>query len=163
MKHNIPLVLLSALTLVALLTGCGRDRPSQPTALTAEDVAAIGQTIDSCLEAYKAKDIDRHMACYATDAVFTEYGKYNSGASEIREKHIRPEFEEATFSKYESADRLVRGRNGIAYVAERNIIEFQTKDGKKFSMDRARTSYVLEKHADGSWKIVQLHFSGPSD
>ena len=161
MKRIITLVFSVALTLLVSLIGCQQTKPEQPTALSAEDTAAIGQTIDSCIQAYLARDLDRHMSYYATNALFSEYDKYYSGASEIREKHVKPEFEEGTVSIYKSADRVVRGRNGIAYVSERNIIESQSKDGKRFSTDSARASYVLEKQVDGSWKFVQLHWSGP--
>jgi ketosteroid isomerase-like protein len=91
-----------------------------------------------------------------------EYDKRFQGLEEIREKHIKPEMAETAASTYKVADRLVRGQGGTAYVSERNIVEFRERDGKTYSSDSARASYVLEKQGDGGWKCKQVHWSGPS-
>ena len=161
MKWTITLVSIVALALLVSFTGCQQPQPAQPAALTAEDVAAIGKTIDTAIESYAAKDIDRHMSFAAADAVSLEYDKRYQGAAEIREKHIKPEMAEMTVITYKAADRVVRGHGGLAYVAERNSIEFKDKDGKTFSTDSAWASYVLEKQPDGAWKCKLAHWSGP--
>jgi ketosteroid isomerase-like protein len=138
------------LTSLVSLTGCQQTKPEQSAALTAEDIAAIGQTSAS-IQAYQAKDIARYMSHYTADAVFSEYDRYNARAND------KPEFEEGTVATYKAVDRVVRGRNGIVYVSERNILDFQIKDGKRLSTDSARASNVL---ANGFWKFVQSHWSG---
>jgi ketosteroid isomerase-like protein len=75
------------------------------------------------LEAFAAEDLERVMSVYADDAVLLEYSRADRGAEEIREKHMKPEFAEYTIPTFKAADRVVRGRNGLAYVVERDIIE----------------------------------------
>jgi hypothetical protein len=58
---------------LASFTGCQQSKSEQPAALTAEETAAVGRTIDAAIETYAAKDIDRHMAFAADDAISLEY------------------------------------------------------------------------------------------
>jgi len=161
MKAMLTFVSLAALALLVSLAGCQQPKPEAPAALTAEDVAAVGKAIDSAIEAFAAEDLERIMSFYAADAVVLEYDRAFRGAEEIREKHMKPEFAEYTISTFKAADRVVRGRDGLAYVTERDIIEFQDKAGNTFSTDSAQASFVLEKQPDGAWKCVQEHWSGP--
>jgi ketosteroid isomerase-like protein len=160
MKRLTAFPLVAALTLLVLATSCQQSTP-QAAALTSEDIAAVGKTIDAAIEAYVAKDLDRHMQFAAADAIGMEYDERFQGIDEIREKHIKPEFAEMKGVTYKAADRIVRGHSGLAYVSERNIIEFQDKEGKTFSTSDAWASYVMEKQQDGLWKCKQSHWSGP--
>jgi ketosteroid isomerase-like protein len=161
MKWTITLVSIAVIALLVLCAACQQPKPEQPAALTADDVAAVGKTIDTAIETYVAKDIDRHMSFAADDAVSIEYDKRFQGAAEIREKHIKPEMADMTDVTYKAADRVVRGHSGLAYVVERNVIQFKDKDGKMYSTDSAWASYVLEKQPDGAWKCKLAHWSGP--
>jgi len=161
MKSILTFVSPAALALLVSLAGCRQPQPEAPAALTAEDVAAVSKAIDSAIEAYAAKDLERLMSVYAADAVESEYDRYYPGVDEIREKHMKPEFADFTVSTYKAADRLVRGRNGLAYVSDRDIFESQDKDGNTYSTDSARASFVFEKQPDGAWKCVLSHWSGP--
>jgi ketosteroid isomerase-like protein len=161
MQRTIRIISLAALALLVSSTGCQRPRPEQPAALTAEDVSAVGRTIDAAIDAYVAKDIDRHMSFAAADAVSLEYDNHYQGAAEYREKHVKPEMADYTDVTYKAADRVVRGHSGLAYVTERNIIAFKDKEGKTYSTNSAWASYVLEKQPDGAWKCKLVHWSGP--
>jgi ketosteroid isomerase-like protein len=162
MNCRIAFSFLAVLALLVMASGCQQPKSETPSALTAEDVEAVGKTIDSAIETFVAKDIDRHMAVFDANLVNMEYDRCFRGLEEYREKHVKPEMVEInSIIKYEPADRVVRGHDGLAYVYERNIIEYQTEDGKTFSTDSAWASHVLEKQPDGVWKIVQNHFSGP--
>ena len=161
MKSILTFVSLATLALLVSLAGCRRPQPEAPAALTAEDVAAISKAIDSAIEAYAAKDLERLMSVFAADAVESEYDRYYRGVDEIRERHMKPEFANSAVSTYKAADRAIRGLNGLAYVSERDIIELQDKDGNTYSTDSARASFVFEKQPDGAWKCVLSQWSGP--
>jgi ketosteroid isomerase-like protein len=154
-------VIVTALVLFVPLTGCQQPKPQPAAGLTAEEVAAIGKTIDTANEAYAAKNLDGVMQLYAADAIELEYDKRYQGVDDIRDKHIKPEFAEITNITFKAADRIVRGHSGLAYVSERNIFEGQDKKGDTYSTDSAWASYVLEKQPDGAWKCKQMHWSGP--
>jgi len=68
MKSILTFVPLAALALLVSLAGCRQPRPEAPAALTAEDVAAVSKAIDSAIEAYAAKDLERVMSVFAADA-----------------------------------------------------------------------------------------------
>ena len=161
MKTRTLFVSVAALVLLVPLMSCQRSQPQPATTLTDEEVAAIGKTIDDALEAYAAKDLNRHMQYAAADVIFMEYDKRSQGVDELREKHVKPELAEFTVTTYKAADRVVRGRGGLAYVSERNILEMKDKAGNTFNTDSACASYVFEKQPDGTWKLKQGHWSGP--
>jgi ketosteroid isomerase-like protein len=155
-------ILFLGLALTFLAAGCQQPKSEQALALSTEDTAAIGKTIDSQIAAYVAKDIDKFMASYSPDVVDMEYDRYYRGTAEFRDKHVKPEMDTATVTTYKAENRHIRGRGSFAYVDEREIVEFKDNSGKSHASDSCWASYVLEKQSDGSWKIVQLHWSGPS-
>jgi len=161
MRVLVAIVSVVALALIVPLTGCQQRQPQPTASLTTEEVAAVGKTIDDGLQSYAAKDVEKHMQAYAAAAIAMEFDKRYQGADDIREKHIKPEAAELTVTTFKAADRIVRGQGGLAYVSERNIIEFSDKAGNTFSTDSAWASYVMAKQPDGAWKLKQVHFSGP--
>lgn len=161
MKSILTFISLAALALLVSMAGCRQRQPEAPAALTVQDVAAVSKAIDSALEAFTAKDLERLMSFYGADSVVSEYNRSDRGVDEIRDKHMRPELADYTISTYQGEDRVIRGHNGLAYVSERNVIEIQDKDGNTYATDSARASYVVEKQPDGLWKCVLEHWSGP--
>jgi len=161
MRGLVATVSVVALALIVPLTGCQQSQPKVAASLTAEDVAAVSKIIDDALQSYAAKDVEKHMQAYAVDAITMEFDKRYQGADDIREKHIKPEVAELTVPTFKAADRVVRGQGDLAYVSERNIIEFSDKAGNTFNSDSAWASYVLARQPDGAWKVKQVQFSGP--
>lgn len=161
MKTRTLFVSVAALVLLVPLMSCQRSQPQPATTLTDEEVAAIGKTIDDALEAYVAKDLDRHMQSAAADLIWMEFDKRYQGFDDYREKHIKPELAQSNVTTYKTADRVVRGHSGLAYVSERQIIDMKDNAGNIFSTDSAWASYVFEKQPDGTWKLKQGHWSAP--
>jgi ketosteroid isomerase-like protein len=162
MKYRFACMMLVGLALALLAAGCQQPKSEQTSVLSAEDTAAIGKTIDSTIETFIAKDIDKFMANFSPNVVNMEYERCYRGLDELRDKHAKPEMADLTMTIYKSSDRHIHGRSEFAYVSEREIVDFKDKDGKPHSSDSCWASYVLEKASDGKWKIVQMHFSGPS-
>jgi ketosteroid isomerase-like protein len=86
----------------------------------------------------------------------------NSSLVKLRARANRTSPNTLAMTKYKAEDRHIRGRGSFAYVNEREIVEFKDNSGKSHVSDSCWATYVLEKQSDGSWKIVQLHWSGPT-
>ena len=161
MNPRFACVIVAGIALAFLAAGCQQPKSEQASALSAEDTAAIGKTIDSAITTYVAKDLDKYLINFSPDMVNMEYDRRFLGIAEFRDKHVKPEMETSTMTTYKVADRRIQGRGSFAYVDEREIVAWKENSGKSHSSDSFWASYILEKQTDGSWKIVQLHFSGP--
>ena len=158
-RTNLILALGVVLIIVGMLS-C-QQKAQGPAELSQADSAAVNQVLDSMINAYTNGNADLASSSMAENAVNMEYDRIYRGAEQIRSDHLKKEIELYSVTIYDVDGRVIRGRDGIAYTYERNIIEFKAKEGKTFYADSCWASSVLEKQADGAWKIVQLHFSGP--
>jgi ketosteroid isomerase-like protein len=162
MNPRFVFVIVAGIALAFLAAGCQQPKSEQASALSAEDTAAIEKTIDSAITTYVAKDLDKYLANFSPAMVNMEYDRRYVGIAEFRDRHVKPEMEMETMTTYKAADRRIQGRGSFAYVDQREIIAWKENSGKSYASESFWASYILEKQKDGNWKIVQLHFSGPS-
>lgn len=160
-RTNLILAFGMALIIVGMMN-C-QQKAKGPAELSQADSTAVNQILDSMINDFKNGNADLASSYMTENAVNMEYDKIYRGAEEIRSDHFKKESELYSFTIYNVDSRVIRGRNGIAYTHERNIIEMKDKAGKTFFADSCWASSVLEKQVEGTWKIVQHHFSGPNN
>ena len=121
------------------------------------------QKIDEWLKGYdvafNAKDLDKLATFYHPDVTIFEGAGVNNGWADYRDHHLGPElkmFENLEFGHTNRKVHLLGER--AAYVSSEYFIKAKMKD--RMLDNVGRETLVLEKQADGSWKIRHSHTSG---
>ena len=137
-------------------------------AIAASSVAVTAQTTESQrLEewlkgydaAFVAKDLDKLATFYHPDVTIYEGAGVNNGWVDYRDHHLGPELKAFDNLEFGHSNRRVHMLGDRAAVA---ISEYFIKAKMKDRMldNVGRETLVLEKQADGSWKIRHSHTSG---
>jgi uncharacterized protein (TIGR02246 family) len=124
--------------------------------------AEIKAVLGELAEAYRVRDLQRALACFAPDADVVMYGtgadEKRVGRNEIRAQVERDwEQTESTELTYEWVS--VSGGDGVAWAAV--DATFRIRAGGEAMVLPARITVVFEKR-EGKWLIVQGHFSLPA-
>ena len=126
--------------------------------MEAEIRAALGELA----EAYKARDLQRAMACFAPDDDLVMYG------TGVDEKRVGPDEMRAQlerdWSQTESAELTYDGVSvsGVDRVAWASAdAAFRVRADGETALQQVRLTAVFEKR-NGRWLIVQGHFSLPA-
>lgn len=125
----------------------------------AETTAAVEAVIERMAEAYKGRDLEGIMACFAPDPDTILFG---TGAEEKRTGPEEIQFQvERDWSQTDSvalafSSCAVSAAGAVAWAALEGVFELQA-NGERMSFP-ARVSLVLELR-DGRWLIVHSHFS----
>ena len=109
--------------------------------------------------AFNAKDLDKLATFYHPDVTIYEGGGMNNGWADYRDHHLGPElkaFEGLQFGHSNRRVVMLGDRNASA-ISE-YFIKAKFKD--RIIDNIGRETLVLEKQADGSWKIRHSHTSG---
>ena len=133
------------------------------TAAVSAQQSAEAQKIDEWLKGYdvafNAKDLDKLATFYHPDVTIFEGAGVNDGCVDYRDRHLGPElkmFEDLQFGH--SNRRVVMLGDRSAYAVAEYFIKAKMKD--RVLDNIGRETLVLEKQADGSWKIRHSHTSG---
>lgn len=121
------------------------------------------RTIDEWLKGYDAafvaKDLDKLATFYHPDVTIYEGAGVNNGWADYRDRHLGPElraFENLEFGH--SNRRVLMLGERAAYAISEYFIKAKMKE--RMLDNIGRETLVLEKQADGSWKIRHSHTSG---
>ncbi len=144
MKHRLSALLLFPLVAAACAPAADveADRAAIEAVREAEEAAAV------------AGSVDDFMALFADDAVFLQpNGPQAAGADAMRE--VMEGFMEASkieFNRYDTEEVLVSGDLAVErYSAEWTLTP---KAGGDPVTEGVKGIHVMERQADGSWKIV---------
>jgi ketosteroid isomerase-like protein len=109
--------------------------------------------------AFVAKDLEKLATFYHPDVTIYEGAGVNNGWIDYRDRHLGPELKMFENLEFGHANRKVHmlGERA-AYVISEYFIK--AKMGDRLLDNIGRETLVLEKQADGSWKIRHSHTSG---
>jgi uncharacterized protein (TIGR02246 family) len=124
------------------------------------------QVLDAYRDAVRAKDVDAFVDLYADDVrVFDMWGRWTyDGADEWRgmvgewfgslgDEQVAVEFDEVRTTVADGVGVL------HAFVTYRGL----SAQGEELRAMQNRLTCVLERGADGTWRIVHEHSSAPAD
>ena len=118
------------------------------------------QKIDEWLKGYDAafvaKDLDKLSTFYHPDVTIYEGAGVNNGWADYRDHHIGPElkaFENLEFGHSNRRVQMLGDR--VALVTSEYFLKTKMKERNIDSI--GRETLVLEKQADGNWKIRHSH------
>ncbi|MBA3269377.1 MAG: nuclear transport factor 2 family protein [Acidobacteria bacterium] len=118
------------------------------------------QTIDEWLKGYDvaflAKDLDKLGTYYHPDVTVYEGAGVNNGWADYRDHHLGPElkaFENLEFGHTNRRVQMLGDR--VALVTSEYFIK--AKMNTRMLDSVGRETLVLEKQADGNWKIRHSH------
>jgi ketosteroid isomerase-like protein len=122
--------------------------------------ALISSVLAELLTAYRERQADRYLACFAESAFVygTGVDEKCQGSSEIR-AHLERDWTQSLSASFTLIDPQITASDSFAWVASDCRFEFRTTEGDG-SMP-GRVSFVLQR-TDGSWKICHAHFSSPT-
>ncbi|MBI4503544.1 MAG: nuclear transport factor 2 family protein [Gemmatimonadetes bacterium] len=152
---------MRALTMVAA-AGMAAACAAASAELSPSDVTAIGQVLDVMPREFKAKNAEAVAGVFADQALLVEDGRINRGKASILNDHVKLEAQAMEVVTFQSKERVIEGRGGMAYTLERFVLKANDAQGRlMYQADSAWYSTVQEKQPDGSWKIVLGHWSSP--
>jgi uncharacterized protein (TIGR02246 family) len=143
---------LLGVTFVAVLT------VSAPAA-QGNDARAIEEWLKGYDAAFIAKDLDKLATFYHPDVTIYEGAGVNIGWVDYRDRHLGPElkaFENLEFGHSNTKVHMLGDR--AAYVISEYFIKAKMKERVLDSV--GRETLIVEKQADGAWKIRHSHTSG---
>jgi ketosteroid isomerase-like protein len=106
--------------------------------------------------AFLSKDLNRIAAFYHPDVTIYEGAGVNTGWADYRDHHLGPElkaFENLEFGHTNYVVHMLGDR--AAYVTSEYFIK--AKFNERMLDSIGRETLILEKQADGSWKIRHSH------
>jgi ketosteroid isomerase-like protein len=109
--------------------------------------------------AFVAKDLDKLATFYHPDVTVYEGAGVNNGWADYRDRHLGPELK--TYENLEFGHlnrRVTMLGDHAAYVISQYFIKGKMKD--RILDHIGRETLVVEKQADGAWKIRHSHTSG---
>lgn len=109
--------------------------------------------------AFVAKDLDKLATFYHPDVTVYEGAGVNNGWADYRDRHLGPEltsYENLEFGHSNRRVTLLGDR--AAYVISEYFIKAKMKE--RVLDNIGRETLVVEKQADGAWKIRHSHTSG---
>ena len=109
--------------------------------------------------AFLAKDLAKLADYYHPDVTIYEGAGVNNGWVDYRDRHLGPELKAFENLEYGHSNQTVRmlGERA-AYVTSEYFIKAKMNERVLDSI--GRETLVLEKQADGAWKIRHSHTSG---
>jgi len=123
---------------------------------------AVDATIKKLTDAYKRRNLEKLMECFAPDADLVLYG---TGADEKRigPEHVRAQVER-DWAQTESIEisfawKSISAAGTVAWVAADG--SFKARAAGQDMGFPVRASFVLEKRG-GEWLVVHSHFSTPA-
>jgi uncharacterized protein (TIGR02246 family) len=143
---------LVTITVIALLS------MSSPRAQS-DEARKIDEWLKGYDAAFIAKDLDKLATFYHPDVTIYEGAGVNNGWADYRDRHLGPElkaFENLEFGHSNRHVHMLGER--AAYVISEYFIKAKVKERLMDSI--GRETLVLEKQADGAWKIRHSHTSG---
>jgi uncharacterized protein (TIGR02246 family) len=132
---------------------------SPPAFAQSNDARTIEEWLKGYDVAFIAKDLDRLATFYHPDVTIYEGAGVNNGWADYRDRHLGPElkaFENLEFGHSNRRVQMLGDR--AAYVMSEYFIKAKMKDRMLDSI--GRETLVVEKQADGTWKIRHSHTSG---
>ncbi|MBI4478361.1 MAG: SgcJ/EcaC family oxidoreductase [Acidobacteria bacterium] len=109
--------------------------------------------------AFVAKDLDKLATFYHPDVTIYEGAGVNNGWADYRDRHLGPElkaFEDLEFGHSNRRVQMLGDR--AAYVISEYFIKARMKERQLDSI--GRETLIVERQADGTWKIRHSHTSG---
>jgi uncharacterized protein (TIGR02246 family) len=153
--------LLGAAALIIGLSGCQKyDSKAGGNAAAPADTSAVKDAISADEKAwndeFKAKDVDKLSARYASDAFFVVPGaKGMSGSGDIR-KGYEGAMKDPNFAVDFSSDKIdVAASGDLAYSRGHFHEKYTDPKTKQVVSDGGSYITVYKKQADGSWKVVE--------
>lgn len=132
--------------------------------LSKDDIAEVEITelINKYFDAYKKKDRDKALSCYANEpstvVIGSETGEKRVGYEELKEQ-IAKDFKKYEFTKIDLPWKTVTIKGPIALLSAE--VDLAMKVGDEERKTTARLTAAMEKKKD-EWLIVQSHLSLPS-
>lgn len=166
----LPLLIVSLFAVAACApeqpAGRGEALPGEETFDIDAERTAVAEAIDGTIDWAKTKDFDRLYGIIVDDEEYLEVhpeGRVVRGITEFRQSEelfSSPDFRAIS---HEVTDlKITFSRSGEVawfYCMLDDINEYQ---GRDFSWRDVRWTGVLEKR-DGSWRMVQMHFSNVAE
>lgn len=132
--------------------------------LSKDDIAEaeITELLNKYFDAYKKKDRDKALSCFANEPstvlIGSETGEKCVGYEELKEQ-ITKDFKKYEFTKIDLPWKTVTIKGPIALLSAE--VDLAVKVGEEEQKGVARLTTAMEKKKD-EWLIVQSHISFPS-
>ena len=130
-----------------------------PASAQSNESRKIDEWLTGYDAAFIATDLDRLATFYHPDVTIYEGAGVNNGWVDYRDRHLGPElraFENLEFGHSNRHVHMLGDR--AAYVVSEYFIKAKMKE--RMLDNIGRETLLLEKQADGSWKIRHSHTSG---
>lgn len=124
------------------------------------DIAPILSQIDKLSSAYRERQVETYLSCFAEPALVYGTGADEkcAGFAEIR-AHVERDWSQSSSASFTLLDPSVNVLGETAWVTADCRFDFRTEAGDGTA--RGRVTFVLE-YDEGNWRIRHAHFSLPS-
>lgn len=141
--------------LAAAMTACQPNPgPAVPDSNTTVDSAAIRSEADAWFKAIAAKDLEKTLSFYSSDAQYLPAGRPAASTPDARRKIWMEDYGTPGFSSDEATTRIEVARSGdIAYQRGTYASAVQNERGET-TRSTGKFVVVWKKQGDGKWKAI---------
>jgi ketosteroid isomerase-like protein len=141
--------------LVIALTACNPDQnPAAADTSTAADSASIRSEAEAWFKAIDAKDLEKTLSFYASDAQYLSAGRPAATTADERRKLWIEDFGTAGFSSDEATTQIEVARSGdLAYQRGTYVATMQNERGQ-MTKSTGKFVVVWKKQTDQRWKAI---------
>jgi ketosteroid isomerase-like protein len=145
----------SAVVLVAALAACQPDRaPVAAYSNIEADAAMIRSEADAWFTAIAAKDIEKTLSFYTSDAQYLSSGRPAAATPEARRRLWVEDFGAPGFSSDELTTQIEVARSrDLAYQRGTYVLTMQNERGQ-MTHTTGKFVVVWKKQGDGRWKAI---------
>ncbi|MGB0034780.1 MAG: SgcJ/EcaC family oxidoreductase [Candidatus Acidiferrales bacterium] len=152
-RSSSTLLLLSALFVTSFVTACSKQ-PAPPLDTRAADEAAIRAASAAWSKASVARDVDKTVAVYTSDAIsMSQNSPLVRGKENIRKGWAEMLAQQGPGLSFATTGVEVARSGDIAY--EYGTYDFATTDKRgKINDEKGKYLVIWKKQADQSWKVA---------
>jgi uncharacterized protein (TIGR02246 family) len=147
------------LVVTASCSGPTQRQVIEPSPDISTDKAAILDLEREVFAAEAAGDVERWLACYASDAVLLPPGEHPVVGAEAIRAWAAPFF--AAYELHEATDeREVVVSGDWGFLRAHWTWRLTPKDGGETVVDSGMSVWIVQRQPDGAWKIARAIWNG---
>ena len=140
--------------LVAALTACQPNSPAATDTGIAAESASIRSEADAWFKAIAAKDLEKTLSFYTSDAQYLSAGRPAATTPDERRKLWVEDYATPGFSSDEVTTQIeVAGSKDLAYQRGTYVSGMQNAQGQ-MTKSAGKFLVVWKKQSDGKWKAI---------
>ena len=147
-------VSLASLLLIALTACKPEQSPAAADSGMEADKASIRSEAEAWFKAIDAKDLEKTLSFYASDAQYLSAGRPAATAADARRKLWIEDFGTPGFSSDEATTQIEVARSGDLAYQRGTYVSTMQNERSQLTKSTGKFVVVWKKQSDGRWKAI---------